>query len=461
MIARSVGLALMTAVLPWSAADLVAQGPPVSVGFDVRGWADSSRAVGLAVVSVTPDREGMVVGGQLSRGAPRPVVFDTPFEIGSITKGFTGILLADLVLRGVVSLDDPVQQHLPAGWVVPSFEQHVITLRDLATHTSGLPRMPTAFGAIDVDDPYASMTDDSLRIQVANSPPTRAPGTYAYSNMGMALLGKALAHAGRASWWQLVQERVLRPLGITDAWLDVPADVAPRVAVGHTPGFIATSRWHFDAYAPAGGIVASAIALTPLLKALALPDSNTAVGRAIVLATTPFRPLGAGRDSVALGWHIHHADGVRIVWHNGGTGGFRTWMGAVRGERRGAIVLSNAVLPWVDATGVAMVSGAPIHTPPIVVPRPVIVVPSDRLAGYVGRYPLTPAFVLAITHEGGTLFLQATGQPRVRLLSSAADQFFVPAVPDAELRFERDAGGVVQAVVLRQGGMDQRAPRQP
>ena len=287
------------------------------------------------------------------------------------------------------------------------------------------------------------------------------PGTYGYSNMGMALLGRALAHAGGSSWWQLVQDRVLQPLQMREAWVDVPDAIAARVATGHTPGLIATSHWHFDAYAPAGGIVTNALELGKLLAALALPDSTTAIGRAIVLATTPLRSVGVGRDSVALGWHVQHKDSVRIVWHNGGTGGFRTWMGAARGAQRGAIVLSNAVLPWVDATGVALVGGTPVTVPSVIVPRPVVSVPAERLAAYAGRYPLSPAFVLNITSEGGTLFVQATGQPKVRLLATATDHFFIPMVPDAELRFERDGGGAVQAVVLRQGGVDQRGPRQP
>jgi CubicO group peptidase (beta-lactamase class C family) len=321
--------------------------------------------------------------------------------------------------------------------------------------------MPTAFSPIDVEDPYTAMTDDSLRLHVANSPPTRAPGSYVYSNLGMALLGRALAHASGVTWWELVQARVLEPLEMREVWVDVPGAVASRLATGHTPGLIPTPHWHFAAYAPAGAIVTSAPTLSRLLEELALPDTSTAIGRAIVLATQPLRSVGAGRDSVALGWHVQHHDSTRIIWHNGGTGGFRSWMGAVRGEQRGAIVLSNAVLPWVDATGVALVSGESIQTPPMVVPRTVVVMVPERLAELIGRYPLTPAFVLDISLVGDRLFVQATAQPKVRLLASAPDQFFLPTVPDAELRFERDSSGAVVAVVLRQGGIDQRAPRQP
>src|SRR5690606_12939120 len=147
---------------------------------------------------------------------------------------FTGILLADLVLRGVVSLEDPVERHLPDGWTVPSYEGHPITLRDLATHTSGLPRMPARFSPVNAQDPYAAMNDDSLRVHVAASPPTRAPGEYAYSNLGFALLGRALAHAGGKPWSELLRERVLEPLELRRTWSNPPEDVEAVMSSGHT-----------------------------------------------------------------------------------------------------------------------------------------------------------------------------------------------------------------------------------
>jgi CubicO group peptidase (beta-lactamase class C family) len=382
-------------------------------------------------------------------------------EIGSITKGFTGILLADLVLRGVVSLDDPVARHLPAGWVVPTFEGHQVTLRDLATQTSGFPRMPAQFAPVDPDDPYGAMNDDSLRAHVAASIPRRAPGGYEYSNLGMALLGRALAQAGGASWEALLRERVLAPLQLRNTWVAPPSAVEERMSSGHSGAFIPVPRWHLDAYAPAGALVSTITDLATMLEALARPDTTTAVGRAIRLATTAQRPTGGGRDSVALGWHIQYAGDTRVLWHNGGTGGFRSWLGVVQGERRGVAVLNNAVLGWTDALGASLLLGRPLPQPPQVTRPTVVELPAAALEELVGRYPLQPTFVLDITREDTRLYVQATGQPRVRLVATAADRFIAPSVPGAELRFQRDPAGRVIAVELHQNGAIQRGARAP
>lgn len=346
------------------------QAPDTGLSRTLREWVDSSRAVGIAVTEIRPDIQGVLVIGHRQRGEPGRLSLSTAMEIGSITKGFTGILLADLVLRGVVSLDDPVTRHLPAGWTVPLYQGHEITLRDLATHTSGLPRMPARFAPANLRDPYAAMNEDSLRVHVAASPATRPPGQYAYSNLGMALLGRALAHAGGARWDELLRDRVLVPLGMDRTWAFPPEAVEAAMSSGHSGIFTPVSRWHFDAYAPAGALVSEAPGLAPLLRALAQPDTTAAIGRAIRLATTALRSVGSGRDSVALGWHILYADSTRIVWHNGGTGGFRSWLGVVQGERRGVAVINNALLPWTDAFGVALLLGRPLATPPVVTPRP-------------------------------------------------------------------------------------------
>jgi CubicO group peptidase (beta-lactamase class C family) len=335
----------------------------------LRQWADSSRVVGITVARVRPEEWAVHGIGVRRFGAPEQVSPLTPMEIGSITKAFTGILLADLVVRGVVSLDDPVERHLPDGWTVPSHEGHRITLRDLATHTSGLPRMPSRFSPTDAQDPYAAMTDDSLRVQVAASAPTRAPGEYAYSNLGFALLGRALAHAGGKPWSELLRERVLEPLELRRTWSNPPDDVEAVMSSGHTGVFTPTRRWHFDAYAPAGALVSTVVDLTKLIDAVALPDTGTGIGQAIRLATTPIRQVSARGDSVALGWHITRFADTRIVWHNGGTGGFRSWLGVVQGERRGVVVINNAILPWTDAFGAVLLTDQPLPAPPVVTPR--------------------------------------------------------------------------------------------
>jgi CubicO group peptidase (beta-lactamase class C family) len=244
-----------------------------------------------------------------------------------------------------------------------------------------------------------------------------------------------------------------------DTWDIVQERDTSRFATGHNPRFVPVPHWDLGAFAPAGGLRSTPMDMSRLATALKMP-ADTGVTAALILAGTGYRAIGSGADSVGLGWHIMHRDDARIVWHNGGTGGFRTWVGADRGVDRGAVVLANAVQPWVDALGVAVVLQDSLPEPPPVEPVQAVTVTAAQLAPLVGRYALSPAFVMEITHEGGTLYLQATNQPRIRMVATSPVDFAATVV-DASITFERDAAGDVVALVLHQGGIDQRAPRQP
>ena len=151
----------------------------------------------------------MVGRGRLDQSDPRVPDIDTVFEIGSITKVFTALLLADMVLRGVVAWDEPVARLLPASVHVPRFGERQITLLDLATHTSGLPRMPSNFHPADPGDPYADYTVGQLYDFLDDTMLSRTPGTaYEYSNLGYGLLGHALARRSGSGFEELVRARI-------------------------------------------------------------------------------------------------------------------------------------------------------------------------------------------------------------------------------------------------------------
>jgi serine-type D-Ala-D-Ala carboxypeptidase/endopeptidase len=170
---------------------------------------------GMALVA------GMCAGGESGLWS-RGIAADAVFEIGSVTKTFTATLLAALGDEGIVALDDPVARHLP---VAPPVRRREITLADLATHHSGLPRLPAgllprAFTR-DRRDPYARFDDRRMRRAIAETRPKRAPGTkFAYSNYGFGLLGYALAHRTGMSYGELVRERIALPLGLARTAVD-------------------------------------------------------------------------------------------------------------------------------------------------------------------------------------------------------------------------------------------------
>ncbi|HEX3928429.1 MAG TPA: serine hydrolase [Gemmatimonadales bacterium] len=420
-------------------------------------WQAEHRLVGIAAGRLDGDRRSVVTSGALRVGSFDLVADSTEFEIGSLTKTFTATLLADMVIKGEVALDDPVAKYLP-GWTVPAFGGREITLLDLATHTSALPRLPTNFQPHDAADPYVDYTEAALQAFLKNDTLTRAPGAqYEYSNLGMALLGVALAKRAGASYADLLRQRILDPLGMRDTKLTLTPLEEVRAAHGQSDPLTPVPDWHFDVMAPAGALHST---LADMLRyAAAVRDTTSGpLAKAMALAIRPRRPYSA-TDSVGLAWHHLHVNGHDVVWHNGETGGFHSWLGVDIAQRRAVVVLVN-MSGSIDADGVALLEGGPLVDPPSADPPTEIALPGDSLSRLVGHYALNPQFVLDITRQGDTLFVQATGQSRLALSPVSPTEFFLKSVK-AELLFQKDSSGTITGVVLRQNGVDQLARRTP
>jgi CubicO group peptidase (beta-lactamase class C family) len=250
----------------------------------------------------------------------RGVAGDAVFEIGSITKAFTGTLLADMALEGLVAFDDPVARYLPEA--PPG-----ITLEHLATHTSGLPRLPKGLRLRERKDPYAML---DLRAAIPRTKPKRPPGGRAvYSNYGMGLLGYALALRAGTSYGELVRERIAAPLNLTHTALDTPGLVQ-----GHTRFGRPTPPWKLADLAGAGGLRSTAADLLEFLSLQWRDDIPLAAA-----AREARRPRAKlGRMQIGLAWVIL-PDGT--VAHDGGTGGFRSFAAANPDTRTAVVVLSN------------------------------------------------------------------------------------------------------------------------
>jgi CubicO group peptidase (beta-lactamase class C family) len=278
---------------------------------------------------------GLVLARRTSAGdvevaAAGPVAEDAVFELGSITKAVTGLLLADAVVRGEVTLDTALAECLPG-----SHPRAPITLGALATHTAGLPRLPFAFlrraGFINLTDPYAGSTVGELVADLARVR-IRRPRVR-YSNFGAALLGQALAARAGASYAELVHARVLEPLGVEEVW----AHGAPDVAQPHDRRGRPVPPWDMGAYAPAGclrGTARGALALST-----ACLDAHT---DAVELALTP--RAGRGPMRAGLGWMRSAAARDTVMWwHNGGTHGSRAFTGFVPATGTAVAAVTNAV----------------------------------------------------------------------------------------------------------------------
>jgi serine-type D-Ala-D-Ala carboxypeptidase/endopeptidase len=425
------------------------------------------QSVGIVVGVIEPKGRRIVSYGRLAAGDARPLDGNTVFEIGSITKVFTALLLADMVRRNEVALTDPIAKYLPDGTKVPERSGRAITLEDLATHTSGLPRMPSNFAPKDLSNPYADYGVDRLTQFLSSYTLTRDPGAqYEYSNLGGGLLGTLLARRAGMSYEALVESRISGPLGMKSTRLTPSPDMKARMATGHNGQLTATAYWDFpadtSAVAGAGGLRSTVNDLLIFLAAnLATnPDmTKSPLMPAMTSLLAARRPTGNPGLDMALGWHVVTTPGGReIVWHNGGTGGFRTYMGFDPKHRLGVVVLSNTSTPrGVDDIGVhLLVSRAPLWTPPT--PRKETTVDPALFNGYTGRYELAPNFIVAITREGAQLFAQATNQGRFELYPESDRKYFAK-VADILITFDVDDRGKATSLVLKQGGGEVAAKR--
>ena len=276
-------------------------------------------------------------------GAAQP---DSIYEIGSITKTFTGLILSQMVLQGKVRLDQPVRELLPAGTVAkPNGEE--IELVDLSTQHSGLPRMPANFNPADNANPYADYGTAALYSYMSQhgvAKPSHAP--FLYSNLGVGLLGQALANRAGTSYEDLLEEEITRPLGMTETVVTMRPDLRPRFIVGHDASHQPVSAWDLTALAGAGAIRSSAQDMLTYLDANLHPEKYVAtrspesqsMAAALTQAHEPRAQAWPG-GRIGLGWF--YDPGAQMYWHSGGTGGYTSYAMFNRQADYAVIVLSN------------------------------------------------------------------------------------------------------------------------
>ena len=410
-------------------------------------------AVGFVVGVIDGETEFVRGYGRLARTSEERPTAQTVYEIGSVSKVFTGLLLADAVQRGLVALDDPVQKHLPEGVSMPAFEGKPVLLWHLSTHTSGLPRLPDMKGA-DPQDPYAHFTTERLYEVLPGTRVRWEPGSkYEYSNLAVGLLGAVLVRANKlGSYDELLRARILVPLQMRDCGVVLDEAQQKRLAPPCDADGEPDHTWDLAALAGAGGIRSTVPDMLKFARAeLTGPE---VLCKALELSQQK-RHDGANGIAVALGWHFAR-DG-ETLWHNGQTGGYHSFLGVSPKRRQAVCILANTARDEFDAIGdrilqhLAGMKVEPIETP-VAVERAV-------LQRYVGRYRMSPQQVFDLTLRERRLFAQLTGQPACRLYARSATEF-VYRVVKASITFELE-GDVVTGLVLHQNGRDMRCSRLP
>ncbi|MFC1411894.1 serine hydrolase domain-containing protein [Streptacidiphilus sp. N1-12] len=302
-------------------------------------------ATAVALAGVRGGEQALLCEGSTDRTGGRPVDPDTRFEVGSVTKTFTALLLAEAVARGEVGLNDPIARHLPPGTAPVHRSGEPITLLHLATHTSGLPRLPRGMLRTAVrswsSNPYGAYGERQLLDSLASTTVRARPGSRVhYSNLGVGLLGRLLAGAAGAEYAELLTARVLEPLALTGT----TCDPGRAQATGYWHGR-ARPPWSIPALPGAGALRSTAGDLLRYL--LALLDPTAVAGGSVPLAEAladvqrPRLVLPRTGDRTCLVWSLRTAPGRDLFFHSGGTRGFTAFIGFCPQTRTGLAALAN------------------------------------------------------------------------------------------------------------------------
>lgn len=410
----------------------------------IQNHLESGDLMGLVIANINNGAITYRAFGRISVADPRAPSATSQFEIGSISKVFTNLLLAEMVAKGALEYTTTLAELLPdLEFGNPAVGR--ITLLELATHSSGLPRLPANMTQANPADPYADYDAKALLEALTTvRMDQKLSKTYSYSNFGVGLLGYLLGRVDGRGYFQALKAYVLTPLGMKNTTMKDTAALVP----GHRDGKL-TANWHFKALAGAGALRSSALELTRLFSPWLSPQDavlkhNAAADLAVI---NPQRDAGA----VTEVWHTAGEGKARVYWHNGGTGGYRSYAGFNPTSREAWIVLSNTDFE-IDGFARQLVSLPRIQA------RSTPLESADNLSEYQGYFAVTPDFVLHVFEQQGELQVQATGQPAFRIAASGKDEFSLLAV-DASLVFARDESGTINRLVLHQNGQALPAER--
>ena len=427
----------------------------------VRRIEHQQQAVGIVVGIIEPNGRRVVAHGDLAKGDSRTLDGDTIFEIGSISKVFTSLLLADMVDRNEVALDDPADKYLPEHVKMPERSGKSITLLDLATHSSGLPRLPGNLTPQDAANPYASYSVDDLYQFLSGYTLPRDPGSEVeYSNLGPGLLGHLLARHSDTEYESLIRRRITQPLNMRDTGITLSPSMKQRMATGHNAFLAPVANWDFPTLAGAGALRSSANDMLTFLEAfLGYKESPLAPAMKAMLDVR--RPIGNTKFKIGMGWGVFGA----VAWHDGGTGGFRSFVGCDQKARTGVVVLSNTfTLSGVEDIGIHLLNpNLPLANPkPLEPPKQHTEIRIDPklLDNYTGRYQLAPNRILEISRDGDRLFAQGGTQvtgpmvgPKFELFAESERHFFVK-VTGSQITFETGPEGRATGLVMRRVGRE-------
>ncbi|MEX2380180.1 MAG: serine hydrolase, partial [Vicingaceae bacterium] len=331
---------------------------------------------------------------------------------------------------------------------VPMKGDAAITFGSLADHTSGLPRLPSNLKPANLNNPYADYTVAQLYEFISTYEPVRTVGAeYEYSNLAQGLLGHLLALNSNHTYEELVVQEIAKHLDMDNTRIELSPKMKENLALGHSDGE-PTENWDIPTLAGAGALRSSSADMAKFISAnLGYVDSP--INEAMELSHK-VRHDKAGSMQVAMGWHIKKGENGDIIWHNGGTGGYRAFTGFVKETGQGVVLLSNSSKSSDDIGFYLLDPGAELAD--LKFKSDIVDVADTTLEQYVGVYELQPEFKITISKEGKQLYAQATGQEKFKIYAESDTLFFLTVV-DAKISFQLK-DGIIESLTLYQGGQE-------
>jgi serine-type D-Ala-D-Ala carboxypeptidase/endopeptidase len=417
---------------------------------------------GLSVGYIEGEHYGIVHLGSANKAMEKANNL-TVYELGSISKLFTSLLLADAVLRGEINLYTAADVANPAGVRLPSRDGRSIKWIDLSTHRSGLPRLPSNLPLIDLVNPYREYDSTKAAEFLNHYELPRQPGkSQEYSNFGVSVLGYLVAEKAGKTYEELLRERIAGPLQMTDCTVSLSDDQVKRLAAPHDKFGSAASTWTFADLPGAGGVHATMRDMMRFAKAQLNPPSDT-LGEAIDLAWKQHTEADESGPAMGLGWMMGRDGQTR--WHNGGTGGFHSTLFINRKLKCAFILLCNtAVTNEVDQLASQLLlkaAGQEVKPEPSETTEKEsgdLAIGPELRRRLVGRYQLTPAFILDVRDRDGHLMVGITNQPTQEVYPDSPTRWSYRGV-DATLEFKLTKTGPAKSLILHQNGINQTANR--
>ncbi len=405
------------------------------IAAQVQPLIDGELVTGI-VVGITDGTKREIYGFGTGPGGAPPTGA-TLFELGGVTKVYTGLLLADAVQRKEVTLDTPVAELLPTGVTAPTRDKQVITLKQLALHSSGLPPMPPSLKPS--DDPFGSYHENNLYQDLVRTQLVAAPGErILYSDYGIGLLAHSLGHLIGGGFTNAVDVRILAPLKLRDTFFAVPDAARSRLAAGTNDELAPAKPWTYDALAGAGGLISNARDQLKFLEAQLEADTGSKAPLRPAMRFTQEAQLERPGDNEGIGWQI---DSAGRYWQNGSTGGFYAFVGFDPKVRRGVVVLASTKSGILDSVALRL-----YRTLANEEVKPQTLPDAAQLAEYAGKYDFQGT-QLAITVEGKRIYLQGPDEPKLRMLPISDHEFWLDRFQSVVV-FEREEGKIKRAIFI-------------